>query len=208
MTTIHLVRHGETIWHKDARYAGSTDVALTPLGEQQARDLVEWALTAGIDKIVCSDLQRAQLTAAPSASALGITPLVDPRWRELDFGRAEGLSHEELAEEHAGEWAEFAAHPGHSPLMGGEAGDHGVERAAEALAEIVAENPEATVLIVAHSTLGRLLLCHLLGIPLDAYRVVFPFMLNGAVTTFTIDSPQFAGAGRLLGFNVPAVRKA
>jgi len=208
MTTIHLVRHGETVWHSDARYAGSTDVALTEHGEQQARELVAWAQSAKIDHIVCSDLQRAVLTAAPSALALGLEAQVDPRWREIDFGRAEGLSHEELAEHHAAEFAEFAAHPGHSPLMGGEPGEYGVERAAEALAEIVAERPDAVVLVVAHSTLGRLLLCHLLGIPLDSYRTVFPFMHNGAVTTFTIDSANFAGSGRLLGFNVPAVKKS
>ena len=92
--------------------------------------------------------------------------------------------------------------------MGGEPGEHGVERAAEALAEIVVERPDAVVLVVAHSTLGRLLLCHLLGIPLDSYRTVFPFMLNGAVTTFTVESADFAGSGRLLGFNVPAVKKS
>ena len=39
-TRLVLVRHGETVWHSDNRYAGgSSDIDLTPLGEEQARTL-------------------------------------------------------------------------------------------------------------------------------------------------------------------------
>ena len=35
MTNLVLVRHGETTWHADDRYAGSTDIGLTPRGYEQ-----------------------------------------------------------------------------------------------------------------------------------------------------------------------------
>ena len=43
MTELVLVRHGETEWHADNRYAGRSDVALTPRGHEQAADLARWA---------------------------------------------------------------------------------------------------------------------------------------------------------------------
>ena len=48
MTTFHLARHGETEWYAEHRYAGSSDVPLTPNGLQQAEELGEWAMTAGL----------------------------------------------------------------------------------------------------------------------------------------------------------------
>ncbi|WP_460407583.1 histidine phosphatase family protein, partial [Actinophytocola sediminis] len=43
MTEIVLVRHGETPWHSDNRYAGRTDVPLTDHGRRQAEALARWA---------------------------------------------------------------------------------------------------------------------------------------------------------------------
>ena len=37
MTDLVLVRHGETVWHAENRYAGVSDVALTPRGESRPR---------------------------------------------------------------------------------------------------------------------------------------------------------------------------
>ncbi|MBK6043561.1 histidine phosphatase family protein, partial [Streptomyces sp. MBT55] len=45
-TRLLLVRHGETEWHAENRYAGVTDVALTPRGVAQATDLRAWAVRA------------------------------------------------------------------------------------------------------------------------------------------------------------------
>ena len=198
MTIIHFVRHGETVWHHDNRYAGVSDVALTPRGLDQAQALAEWAATQDISSIVSSDLSRARITAAPAAAALGLAPVVDARLREVDFGGGEGLTAGELREQHPEAWRAFEAAPATSPLPGGEPGAAAVARASTALAEL-----SGTVLVVAHNTLGRLVLCHALGIALDRYRDVFPAVLNGAVTTFEIPpgASDFAGRARLLRFN-------
>ena len=39
MTVFYLARHGETLWHAENRYAGSTDVSMTPLGNEQSERL-------------------------------------------------------------------------------------------------------------------------------------------------------------------------
>jgi len=55
------------------------------------------------------------------------------------------------------------------------------------------------VLVVAHSTLIRLLLCHLIGVPVSGYRRVFPSLSNGAITEVRLDG----GIPALLRYNAP-----
>jgi probable phosphoglycerate mutase len=94
--TLLLTRHAETVWHAENRYAGTSDVDLTPHGEAQAQRLAAWVRTRTIDAIVCSPVRRARETAAPSARAAGIEIEVDDDLREVGFGVAEGRTLAEL----------------------------------------------------------------------------------------------------------------
>ncbi|MES2093524.1 MAG: histidine phosphatase family protein [Actinomycetota bacterium] len=199
MTTLFLVRHGETTWHAENRYAGSTDVALTALGTSQAEQLARWAEVQPIDAVYSSDLSRAVITATPSALALGLPVTIDPALREVDFGLGEGLTSAEMAAAFPDEAARFVARPATSPLPAGESGVDAAERAWGALERIVAQHPDGSVLVVMHSTLMRLILCRVLEMPLDRYRAAFPSVINVGITTvsWTADGPA------LLGYNVP-----
>lgn len=199
MTTVHLVRHGETTWHAENRYAGSTDVALTPRGREQGAVLARWAAQQPIERVLSSDLTRAVETARPCADALGVPLEVEPRLREVHFGDAEGMTAAEMDAAFPDQRARFVAAPATRPLPGGEAGADAVARAADVLAGLGG----GVVLLVAHTTLCRLLLCHLLGLPLDDYRRRFPSLLNGAVTTVRLPAEPgpLAGAAALLRFN-------
>ncbi|TFD86614.1 histidine phosphatase family protein [Cryobacterium serini] len=199
MTTIFLVRHGETAWHAENRYAGSSDVELTELGLAQAERLARWAEAQPIDAVYASDLSRAVITATPSATALGLPISVDPALREVHFGRGEGLTSGEMRALFAAETARFVERPGTSPLPGAESGTDAVERSWGALERIVSQYPGGTVLVVMHSTLMRLILCRALGIPLDRYRTDFPAVLNVGITTLLWTDQGTA----LLGYNVP-----
>ncbi|TYB52224.1 histidine phosphatase family protein [Nonomuraea sp. PA05] len=70
MTDLVLVRHGETVWHAENRYAGLTDVALTPRGLAQAARLAEWAAGAGLEAVWASPLSRARITAETAAAQI------------------------------------------------------------------------------------------------------------------------------------------
>ena len=206
MTTIHFVRHGETVWHHENRYAGSSDVALTERGRRQASALAGWAASVPIERVLSSDLSRAVETATESATAVGVPLEVDPRLREVDFGRGEGMTADEMTATFPDERERFLSAPASSPLPGGESGVAAVERAGTALLELAAS--ERTALVVAHTTLGRLLLCHVLGLPLDAYRRAFPSVGNGTVSTFELPPDarsvaELAGSAALLRFNSP-----
>ena len=98
VATAYLIRHPATAW-SGVRYAGRTDVPLSPAGRRQAAaNAAELALRiTGHVAIVSSPLIRALEAAQRIAEACRATLVVDPRWREVDFGAAEGATFDELA---------------------------------------------------------------------------------------------------------------
>jgi broad specificity phosphatase PhoE len=199
MTELVLVRHGETVWHADNRYAGRSDVALTDRGRDQATLLARWAVDAGLDAVLTSPLRRAHETAAPAARAAGVSCRVDPRLVEVDFGDGDGLTRAEMRLAFPDALDAFVACPASHPLPLGEKGDAAVARALPVLREAAAERPDGRVLVVAHQSLLRLLLCELLEIPLDRYRTVFPRLESAARTVVRLDD---SGPPALLALNV------
>ncbi len=199
VTTVHLARHGETIWHAENRYTGVSDVPLTGRGREQAASLAAWAADAGLDAIASSPLVRAVDTASPACAAAGLELSTDPRLREVDFGDGEGLTRTEMAERFPRAWEGFVARPARHPLPHGESGVDAIVRASPALDELVTAHRGGRVLVVMHSTLLRLLLCDRIGMDPDDYRRAFPTVVNAALTTLRIDDAGTA----LLGFNVP-----
>lgn len=187
MTRLVLVRHGETVWHAEHRFAGATDVGLTPHGRGQAEALGRWARTAGLAAVWASPLSRARETAAPAARAAGLTVRVDRRLRELHFGRAEGRTRAELDKEQPGAVASFLADPVANHMPGGEDPAAAAGRGAACLRELASAHSEGRVLVVGHTTLFRLTLCRLLGLPLAEYRRVFPHVRNGTLTEISLD---------------------
>ena len=199
MSRLLLARHGETLWHAENRYAGSSDVGLTPRGLQQAEQLGRWAGRHTIPAVYSSDLSRAMITAGPAAAALGCSVQVDARLREVDFGQGEGLTTTEMRERFPQSVNDFRERPGHSPFPGGESGRAALDRAWPALERIAVRHDDQPALVVMHSTLMRLILCRVLGMPLDLYRTAFPSVINAAVTTIELGS----GPPALHGYNVP-----
>ncbi|GAA4033647.1 alpha-ribazole phosphatase [Allokutzneria multivorans] len=173
MTEIIVVRHGETLWHKENRYAGRSDVALTERGEEQAAELAGWAEGAGLAAVHCSTLSRAVITARTVGARTGLTPVVDARLLELDFGDCDGMTASEMP---ADVRERFEADPVANHLPGGEHPEAAAKRFLEGLTAAVKEN--GRVLVVAHSTALRLALCEVLGIPLARYRTAFPVIEN------------------------------
>ncbi|MBB3050965.1 putative phosphoglycerate mutase [Prauserella isguenensis] len=195
-----LVRHGETTWHAENRYAGSSDVALTDRGTAQAAALARHVTLAAEPPVAVhsSPLSRAVATAEPVATALGLAVDVEPEFREAHFGVAEGRTLCELPEDVV---ARFRADPVTGAFPDAEKPVAVAERAVAAIGRIAehAEHAGGPALVVAHNTLLRLALCHLLDIPLPAYRRALPRLENVAITEIGID----AGHASLYRLNAP-----
>ena len=199
MTDLVLVRHGETVWHAENRYTGRTDIPLTPRGFAEGHELARWAGTAELAGVWASDLSRSQLTARPCAEAAGLELRADPRLREVDFGQAEGMTPAEMVQTIPHEFAAFQRDPVTNHLPGGEDPRLAAERGLACLDEIARAYPDGRVLVVCHSTLIRLMICSLLGVPLTEYRRVLPLVRNGYLNEIRIGD----GRAALLSLNVP-----
>ena len=199
ITSLYLVRHGRTIWHAENRYTGSSDIALTPEGEGEARRLAGWALSAQPAAVYSSPLGRARRTAEPSAQALGVEVIEHRDLREVDFGQGEGLTRAEMAGRFPEALDAFLRAPAEHPLPDGERGLDAITRARPVVDAIVEEHRGGSALLVLHSTLLRLLLCDLLDLEPNRYRSLFPRVVNCAITTVEV-----GGTASLTGLNVPS----
>ncbi|MEI9926881.1 MAG: histidine phosphatase family protein [Sphingomonas sp.] len=84
---LYLLRHGEP--ELSGRMLGRTDCDATPNGVAACLGQVA---AIEIDRVLSSDLKRAQACAAAIAETRGLGVALDPRWREIDFGDWDGLS--------------------------------------------------------------------------------------------------------------------
>jgi broad specificity phosphatase PhoE len=96
--TILLVRHGETAGNA-SRVLQRADVPLNERGMRQAQQLAGRLLNHGFVHIVCSDLLRARMTAAPIAACSGIAIEESPLLQERNFGDLRGVPYADLTED-------------------------------------------------------------------------------------------------------------
>jgi broad specificity phosphatase PhoE len=91
ITTLVLVRHGETLGNREGRFQ-VYDTPLSDAGRIQAARLAErLAGEPPADALYASDLARASETAAIVGRRLGLPPIADAALRELDVGDWKGL---------------------------------------------------------------------------------------------------------------------
>lgn len=108
MHRLVLIRHGESLWNKEDRFTGWTDVDLTPLGFQQARDagltLKEHGYT--FDAAFTSVLKRSIKTlhcVLDELDHLWIPVLKSWRMNERFYGALQGLNKAETIEKYGAE---------------------------------------------------------------------------------------------------------
>lgn len=93
MKRFHFVRHGQSEANISGRWQGHGDAPLSALGREQAKALAARLSASPFDRIISSDLQRARDTALALSSDVS----QDPRFREINVGKWEGLSQSEVA---------------------------------------------------------------------------------------------------------------
>ncbi|MNI20614.1 Alpha-ribazole phosphatase [compost metagenome] len=92
-----LIRHGHTLWNKEHRYLGSTDLPLLPESKAQLAALRQQPELAGsFWRVYCSDMRRCRETLELIAPALMHYAIYDSRLREMSFGAWEGYTYEQL----------------------------------------------------------------------------------------------------------------
>ena len=98
-----VVRHGESTWNAEHRWAGEADPPLTDRGRSQTRDLGTSLGSVDVTRIISSDQRRALETAELLAERLGIAEVAtDERLRERRCPAWSGLTTEEIERRHPG----------------------------------------------------------------------------------------------------------
>lgn len=166
---ILLARHGETPWNAEGRYQGQEDIPLSPVGEAQARALGQRLRDTRIDRAIASPLQRAARTAQLALGEQRQAMLeIDLGLLEIAHGQWEGLLAGEIHERDPQRMRAWREAPDTVLMPDGESLQQVFDRAWPALRRacegLAAEH---TVLIVAHDAVNRVLLCHILGMPLS-----------------------------------------
>ncbi len=141
-----IMRHGQTDYNIDHRYAGVWDIPLNDTGRAQAKAA---GVIQNVSLVYTSHLNRAQETASlcfPNAQQL-----VRPDLSEMDFGAFQGRTANEMENDAAYRaWVDAWCVPS---CPQGESREHYIARVTRAVEEAVLEQRSAnakTTIIVAH----------------------------------------------------------
>lgn len=148
-----LVRHRQSTWNAERRWASQADPPLSERGEADAAALGPVLAPLGFSAVVSSDLSRARQTAVLIRAAMPWTTLSeDPRLREIDVPAWTGRTKADIEVAFAGEYARWRSGV-RVPPAGSEPWEQFEERVLAGL-QACADRGD-TVLVVAHSGVLR-----------------------------------------------------
>lgn len=172
MTSLILVRHGETEWNRQGRIQGHADSTLTAQGVAQARAmggrLLNDRSTDLIDQVVASDLPRAAQTATIITAHTGHTIAFDNRLRERAFGVAEGKTYAEVDRDHPEMFSRVRDTDPDFFVSGGESRNQFHQRVVGALQGIAQDHAGRRTLVITHGGVLAAVYRWLNGLPVSS----------------------------------------
>lgn len=181
-TLIDFLRHGEPVGGRRFRGNGVDD-PLSEKGWQQMWDAVGEQLPW--QQIISSPMRRCSAFAGALAEKYGFELSIDDRFREVGFGRWEGLSPDEVVRRNPREYTAFYCDPCCNRPAGAEALEDFGLRVAQALQDVLSDYHGEHVLVVAHAGVIRAALGYILNTDPSAwYRTRID---NAAFTRFRND---------------------
>ncbi|MEW6377797.1 MAG: histidine phosphatase family protein [Thermodesulfobacteriota bacterium] len=164
MTSIYLVRHGQTAWNKEEIFRGRTDVPLDETGLRQAELAGEYFKGMEIHGIYASILSRAWETAQRIARFHDLKVQPMEGIIDMSFGNWEGHPHQEIRQNDREIYRQWIEKPHRVRIPGGESLDEVRVRAMAALRKVIQLNPRKTLVLVSHRVVNKVILCGILGL--------------------------------------------
>ncbi len=169
LTTIVLIRHGETDWNRDRRFQGHADIPLNDAGREQMRGLADRLAGARFSVAYTSPLRRASESAALLAGRLGLEVRASDALKEVDVGAWSGLTVKEVEArfpEGFARWVEWRC----AGWTDGETYEELGSRVVGGLREIAEQHHGERVLAVTHGGPIRTAAAAAFGVPLHEVR--------------------------------------
>lgn len=159
MTGVFLCRHAPTEWNRQGRFQGRADSPLVADADQRLMRLDEVLIEHTFDRVFCSPQKRARQSLAALQCSAGVPVEYPEALREIDFGDWTGITPGEIP---ASAQGERERNHWHYRWPGGESNADVFVRTKDLLPSI--RSAEGNVLIMAHETVNRTLIAHLLGL--------------------------------------------
>ena len=162
MNDLLFIRHAET--YMAGTFCGQSDPPVNAAGQRQIQKLTERLRTEPIVTVFTSDLQRSLMTARALAESFAIPCITRPALREIDFGKWEGLTWEEIEKldlAFAQQWLE--AFPRLTP-PDGESFETFEARVMAEVSYLLSQSASSLIAVVTHAGVMRAVLRTLCGL--------------------------------------------
>lgn len=186
-TKILLVRHAQTTWNAEHRYAGDSEVPLAPEAIEQIEKLTERLRPEPIAAIYASTITRCLTTITPTAEAHHLRIIKRPELRERNLGDWEGHIASEIHKTHTGYRFPESAYDGSFRVPNAEPLDHLEERLRRCLHEVAEAHPGQQIVLATHAGVIWMLQARIILNP----PMVLHWASNCCVVTITAENGHF-----------------
>jgi 2,3-bisphosphoglycerate-dependent phosphoglycerate mutase len=190
MSTLALVRHGQSLWNLENRFTGWVDVPLTATGEEEARRAGERLRGVHFDVAYTSALTRAQetLRIIMEAAGLDLPVIRDQALNERHYGDLQGLNKAETAERYGADQVHVWRRSYATPPPNGEALKNTAERTLPFFDRAIMGDIKQgkDVLVVAHGNSNRSIVMRLDD--LDEEGVLSLELATGVPLVYELDA--------------------
>lgn len=167
MTTVYMVRHGETDWNRAHRMQGWSDIPLNERGREQAAFAARALASVPLDVIYTSPLKRAEKTAEIIRGERKIPLFAEKGFIEINLGKWDGHTPDEMDVLYPGQYDIWRSTPGDVHIDGGETFAKVQERAWKAFLSMVDKEKGKHILLVSHMGCLSTILFKIAGYPLN-----------------------------------------
>jgi len=182
-----LVRHGETEWNRLGRFQGQSDITLNARGLAQARDTARAAVGWRPSALYASPLVRTRQLAEEVSERVGLPIIPDARLMELNLGKLEGVTGQEMQEQWSQVYQGWRQDPGATVMPEGESLAQLQARAWQVLLDLEHSHGEDEVLVlISHNFAIRTVVSKLLGMPWSHFHQTY--LSLGSVCTLESNS--------------------
>jgi broad specificity phosphatase PhoE len=172
MVRIFLVRHGEVAWNRANAYVGALDVPLNDTGLAQARAVADFLSVEKIDAVYSSVLSRARVTAQHIAERHGLKVQPNPALNEVNYGEWDGVPEKEVEARYPELVVRWRKNPVDTRIPCGETFGELMNRAYPEFCRIADSLESGNIVVVAHKSTNRVILCRALGIDVNEFRLI------------------------------------
>ncbi len=165
VTTLVVVRHGQTAWNKEERFRGQTDLPLDETGLRQAEATAHYLVARYRPSgVLASPLRRAMQTAETIARPLGLTAEPQQGLLDLNFGDFAGLTIPEARARSPEICRAWFSAPHTVRFPRGESLEDVRGRVTELVHHVTKTYADRQVILVSHQVVCRVLFCVLLDL--------------------------------------------